>query len=89
MQAVILQPNDFDRFISEIKQQVSQEIKAVVKTSIEEPMCVKEAAAYMNITNKTLYNRINSGEIPASVIHRNGGSVYFFKSELYQFIKNS
>jgi len=85
-QAVIFHPDDFQKFLAQLREVVKTELKGYV---VEEPMTTKEAASYLNITEKTLWERVRKGKIPAELIHRNAGSVYFFPSEIHQYIKNN
>lgn len=85
-QAVIFTPDDFRQFLAQLREIVKKEMKGYV---VEEPMTSKEAASYLNITEKTLWERIRKGKMPADLIHRSVGSVYFLPSELYQYIKSS
>lgn len=85
--AIILNPNDFDRLIKEVKQHLSQEVENIKTAIIEKPMCVKEAAEYLGVNASTLHRRLKNGTIPASLKHELDGSTYFFKSELYQYLK--
>ena len=85
-QAIIFNPDDFRRFLTELKEIARTELKGYV---VEEPFTAKEAASYLNITEKTLWERIRKGKVPSDLIHRNVGSVYFFASELHQYIKES
>jgi excisionase family DNA binding protein len=90
MTGTVLQPNDFDRLLSEMKSFVREELKSVqMPPENDRPICAKEAAAYLGIGQTTFWERIKTGKIPSILIHRNGGSVYFFKSELRQFLKAS
>lgn len=51
----------------------------------EEPLDYSEAAAFLKIAKKTLQNNVS--DYPHHKTNR--GAVYFFRSELVQFIKNS
>lgn len=84
--AVIFNPSDFQQFLSELKEIAKTELRGYV---VEEPMTAKEAASYLNVTEKTLWERIRKGKIPAELIHRNAGSVYFFASELFKYLKSN
>lgn len=57
------------------------------KKQIEDPMTRKEAAKYLKCHINTLDKWIREGVIDTSFVHRKGGTVYFLKSELHQFIK--
>lgn len=85
-QAVIFTPDEFDAFLSNLKDIAKDALKQHV---VEKPMTAKEAAAYLNVTEKTLWERIRKGKMPADLVHRSAGSVYFFATELHQYIKNS
>lgn len=85
-QAVIFTPDDFQKFLTHLKEIVRTEMKGYV---VEEPMTAKEAASYLNVTEKTMWERFRKGKMSTGVIHRVGGSTYFFASELHQYIKNN
>lgn len=72
--------------INELKAHISKELQGAV---IEKPMCAKQAAEYLGIHENTIYKRIKNRDIPTELIHRMNGSVYFFASELRDYIKNS
>lgn len=84
--AVIFSPSEFQQFLSKLKEIIKSELKGFV---VEEPMTTKEAASYLNISESALWKRIKKGQVPADLIHRSAGSVYFFPSELHQFIKSN
>jgi predicted DNA-binding transcriptional regulator AlpA len=73
--------------MAELKEHLANELKNLA--FVERPMCAKQAADYLLIHENTLYRRMKTGQIPARVIHRTGGSVYFFPSELKDYIKKS
>jgi excisionase family DNA binding protein len=87
--AIILTPDNFERFTSEMREHITKQVETIKGSVIEKPMCVKEAADYLRIAERTLYARIQSGAIPSNLVHRVDGSVYFFPSELCQFIKKN
>ena len=90
MEAIFqMKQSDFEKFMTDLKKFVSDEVRSEKVKSVEKPISPKEAAAFLKISLKTLYNRINNSDIPAQLIHRNGGNVYFFESELEQYIKQS
>lgn len=84
-QVVIFKPDDFDRFLDRLKGVAAETMKDFV---VEKPMTVKEAAEYLRVSERTMWRRINSGDLPAELIHRSGGSVYFFPSELHNYLRN-
>jgi len=83
--AIVIQPSDFKQLIAEIAAEV---IKEVVKSMTAEPTLTKsQAAKYLQISVQTLEKRFRENELPTSLIHRNGGTPYFFASELEQHLK--
>lgn len=84
-QAIILKPEDFKSLVSDLKDMLRSELKGYV---VEEPLTAKEAARYLKITDKAMWERFRKGTMPAELIHRSGGSVYFFASELHRYLKN-
>lgn len=80
--------------IRTLTQEVSPEVlaKEVAKHLsghiIEEPIDKEGAARFLKIHVKTLERKLKSGAIPTKVIHRIDGLIYFFPSELNQFIKS-
>lgn len=59
------------------------------KKPIEKPLTTKEAAAFLRIGLSALYRRIQTNALPTTLRHYNGGSIYFFASELEAFIRKS
>jgi predicted DNA-binding transcriptional regulator AlpA len=89
MQVHLLQQTDFDRLIESLKEQIRSEIQSIKAAEPEEkPLHPPDAAIHLGISRATLFKRINRGELPPRVVHRNGKSLYFFKSELNEFIKS-
>lgn len=86
---IALTLNDLDRIAIGIRQQVADGFKDITSHVVEKPLTVKQAADYLGIKQSAFYNRINRGEIPARLVHRNGGTPYFFASELCELIKTS
>lgn len=89
MNAIIFQPHDFDRFVNEMKTHLTKEVEAIKTVVVEKPMGVKEAAAYLGISERTLHSWRNTGHLPESLAHKINGSTYFFPSELRDYIKKS
>jgi hypothetical protein len=86
---VILTPQDFDRFVSEMKLHLTKEVETIRGVVVEKPMCVKEAAAYLRIAERTLFKWLKDGTLPNSCKHEINNTTYFFPSELKEFIKKS
>lgn len=72
--------------MAELKAHISKELKGAV---VEKPMCGKEAALFLGIHESTIYKWLRNETIPTRLIHRIGGSVFFFASELQEFVKRS
>lgn len=85
-QAVIFSPADWQTFLSRLDEIVENRLKGYV---VEKPITAKEAADYLNITEKTLWERFRTKKMPSKLIHRAGGSAHFFASELHQYIKSN
>ena len=79
--------------IAYMTMQLRQEMRdgfVMLKTHmIEKPLTRKGAAEYLGIGVKALDNRIQRGVIPSRLIHKNGGTPYFFASELAELLKKS
>lgn len=86
-QAVIINPSDLDRFISEMRVTFVEELTKAKSQVIEKPLTRGEAAAYLSISTSALDRRVKNGSIPTSLVHYNGGTTYFFASELNRFLK--
>lgn len=55
------------------------------KNYIEEPIGVEEAMKFINLDNtQTIYRMVRAGRIP---YYKKGNRLYFFKSELNEWIK--
>ncbi len=85
--AVVFNPNDLPKFANEVASIVLREVAKL--RSIEEPLTKAGAAKYLRITVRSLDRRIENHDLPTSLIHRNGGTPYFFASELEQYLKKS
>jgi len=59
------------------------------KKPIEKPLTKQEAADYMRIHITTFDDRFRNNVLPTTLRHYNGGTIYFFASELEAFIKKS
>ena len=85
--AVVLSPPDFDRLISEMKMTFMDELKRAKAEVVERPLTRIEAAQHLSIKPGTLDKRIKTGIIPVQYVHYNGGTPYFFASELNKLLK--
>jgi len=75
------------QLIDEVKATVIQEMNR--KQSLDKVLTKQEAAAYLRIHVTTLDERFRERKLPTSLRHYNGGSLYFYQSELENFIKRS
>lgn len=85
--AHVIMPNEVDPLAEKIAAIVLRKIEE--RRAIEEPMTKAGAAKYLRISVRTLDERIATGKIPTKVIHRNGGTPYFFASELENLLKKN
>jgi hypothetical protein len=82
----LIPQSDFERLLTSLRQEVRD--LALVKKE-EKPLTKKEAADHLRIGRTALDNRINNGSIPSKYVHKNGGTVYFYASELNELLKKS
>jgi len=80
---------ELDRIVTNIREQVKEEFVTLKSHMIENNLTKQQAADYLKINIKTLEARIRQGIIPRHLVHRNGGTVYFFASELKELLKKS
>lgn len=86
---IAISPEYLDRLVLNIRQQVADGFVSLKSHMVEKPLTRREAADFLKIKLSAFQNRINRGDIPAKLIHKNGGTPYFFASELEQFLKKS
>jgi hypothetical protein len=48
----------------------------------------QEAADFLKISYKTFERRLNSGHYPNDIVHKDGGTMLFVKSELVKHVKS-
>lgn len=81
------------RQMNPVSQEIEHFMGLVIKELrghvIERPISVKEAAEFLQISQRTLYTWMKNGTIPAKLIHFKGSRPYFFPSELRDEIKRS
>ena len=78
--------NDLEKLIIKAEEKAYERGQ---KKPFEKPLTREEAAAFLRIEPATLDRRIKSGVLPATLRHYNGGTIYFFASELENFIRKS
>jgi excisionase family DNA binding protein len=84
---VFFQHDDFDKLIDMVVDKVADKVS---KMKTVEPTLTKgQAAKYLQVSRQTLEKRFREGDLPASLIHKNGGTPYFFASELEAYLKKS
>jgi hypothetical protein len=74
---------------SEVAHLMNVLVKELRGHVIERPICVKEAAEFLGVNERTLRRWITSGVISTKCIHYKGTRPYFFPSELRDEIKRS
>jgi excisionase family DNA binding protein len=74
---------------SEVAHLMNLIVKELRGHVVERPMCVKEAAEFLGISQRTMYQWIKDGVIPSKVVHYKGSRPFFFPSELRDEIKRS
>jgi hypothetical protein len=89
MNQIAMNGQDYDRLLSDLKAHITKEISGIKNIVVEKPLTYQGAADYLGIHVNTLYKRIRTGHYPSSIVHKDDGTVHFFASELYQFIKKS
>jgi excisionase family DNA binding protein len=77
---------DISNQIAELKAIIQVQGEAIRKLSpaFEEPIDIKEAAAFCKIAVSTMRDHVGSGYVPH---HRAGGKLLFYKSELNEWIR--
>ncbi len=88
-QLIALTPNQLDRIATGLRQQIADGVASLKSHLVEKPLTRREAAEYLGIKLTALDNRIKRGDIPRKLVHKNGGTPYFFASELEQLLKKS
>jgi hypothetical protein len=74
---------------SEVAHLMNVLVKELRGHVIERPICMEEAAEFLQVTSKTIRKYIRTGAIPIRLIHHIGGRPYFFPSELRDLVKRS
>lgn len=88
-QVLLITPEYLDRLMTGLRDEMRTSVMELKTHMTEETLTRKEAARYLKIGIKALDKRIQSGQIPKRLVHKNGGTPYFFASELEQFLKES
>lgn len=83
--AYVLEQEDLNKIIEKVVEKVAQETKKW--QLVEKPLTRNEAAAYFKISPITFDRRLKNGTLPSSLRRYNGGTIYFFASELEAFLK--
>lgn len=88
-QLIAVTPNELDRIVTGLRQEVADGFTKLKSHIVEKPLTRIEAAEYLRIGLTAFNNRIRSGAIPKKYLHKNGGTTYFYASELQQLLKTS
>jgi hypothetical protein len=88
-QLILMAPDELERLATGLRQQIADGVASLKSHLIERPLTRREAADYLGIGLTALDNRIKRGDIPRKLVHKNGGTPYFFASELEQLLKKS
>ena len=76
---------DFLVTLSEDITFIKNNLRPATIEEIEQPLNVEEAKAFLNLENpQTVYRMVREGRIPH---HKKGSRLFFYKSELNQWIK--
>lgn len=54
---------------------------------VEQPILIEEAAEHCRVSARTFRRYISIGYVPSNIIHRVGGGMLFYRSELNEWIK--
>lgn len=76
-----------DKLVRLISERVISALKP--QEEIEKTISHKEAAAFLNIHEKTLSKWLREGVYPARIVHLNGRKKEYYKSELQDLVKNN
>lgn len=87
--AKILEHEEFDKFLNAILEMFGREIAKLKSDIPERPMTKKQAAKYFSCSVGTFDKKFKNNKLPAKFRHYNGGTPYFFASELEAFLKKS
>lgn len=82
-QSQILNPTSWP---SEELDRLAFAISARIKAG-DELMTKQEAADFLKVKYKTFERRLASKHYPASIMHRDGGTLLFIKSEIIKYVK--
>jgi len=88
MQGITNPFQDLTERLARIEQTLNEiKVKAVSKVAPEDefPINIRKAAEITGLSVPTLYTKISRRTIPA---HRQAGRIYFFKSELLDWIRS-
>lgn len=88
-QLILITQEYLERLITSLRDEMRNSVIELKTHMTEETLTRKEAARYLKIGIKALDKRIQSGQIPKRLVHKNGGTPYFFASELHDLIKQS
>lgn len=86
---VVLDPSDLDTIIKKMVEEFRAEVAKIKAANIEKPMTREQAAKFFSCSVDALDKKFRNNKLPAKFRHYNGGTPYFFASELENFLKKS
>ncbi len=85
---VMLKPEEWKEFKADLLSQVSSGIESIKASMVERPISFTQAAEHLILTESGFKKRIQRKKFPAKYIHKKDGTLYFFPSELNEYIKS-
>jgi excisionase family DNA binding protein len=76
---------------TEFPQEVIERLAFVIAGQIQkgdELLTKQEAADFLKVKYRTFERRISAGHYPTTIIHRDGGTLLFVKSEILKYVKS-
>lgn len=74
-----------DEFVDQLAEKLKE--KLAIDGASKKLLSLKSAAVYLDCSDSTMRNRIESGEFPPRVVKRIGRRQYFVKAELDRWIE--
>lgn len=83
--AVILGERDFDQLRQDLRDQITKEVNGIKGMIVERPMSVKEIAAWLGVSKRTIDRKIARGIFLPHI--DDDGTPWFFPSEVVEQLK--
>lgn len=87
--AIIIEPNDLDRLINSLREEIRLGFEKSRSVNIDPPLSRKQAAKFLGISERTLDKRFKEGYYQSELMHGEGRKKSFFASELENYLKKS